>query len=121
MGPFAILAVVVAGFFAGNLVFVAVIRWVHLVVEARNQIAAVEGRRAASGKVAMLASCQSLFHSGPWLLIAVGYFAYQVYSESWAPWLFAGFCGSVVFLGSVITHAATRIRKRSRVGERSGT
>jgi uncharacterized membrane protein len=114
MEPSAILGVLIGGFFAGNLVFVAVLRWAYILVVAREQVAATDGRLAAPGKVALLAFCQSLFHSGPWVLVVFGFFAYHIYSESWAPWFFAGFCGSIFFLGILIIYSAMGIRKRSK-------
>jgi uncharacterized membrane protein len=111
----AILGVLMGGFFAGNLVFVAVLRWTYIFVVARGQVVATEGQRATLGKVALLALCQSLFHSGSWIVVVFGFFAYQIHSLSWAPWFLAGFCGSVVLLGTLTIYSAMRIRKRSKV------
>ena len=95
---------VIGGYLAGNLVFVAVLRWIITIVMARNQVVAAEGREAPR-RVVMLALSQSLFQSGPWLLVALAFFAYHVYSEPWALWFFGGFFAGIAILGIASAHA----------------
>ncbi len=80
MDPLAIVAVLIAGLFAGNLLYIAVLRWVAT---------SAELLRSSPGKWSLVAAA-SLFNSGPWLLVVVFTFAYYVHSEPWAMWFFAG-------------------------------
>ena len=110
MSLLAIFGSVIGGYFAGNLLFIAVLRWIATIIEARNHVISVEGR-AVPGRVALLAFSQSLFQSGPWLVAAVAFFAYHVYSESWAPWFFGGFFAGIAILGIASAHARKAARE----------
>lgn len=104
MSLLAIFGAVIGGYFAGNLLFIAVLRWIANIIEVRGQVISVEGR-AVPGRVALLALSQSLFQSGPWLVAAVVFFAYHVYSEPWALWFFGGLFTGIAILGIAAAHA----------------
>ena len=109
MSPFAILGSVIGGYLAGNLLFIAVLRWIATIIEARNQVIAIEGR-AAPGRVARLAAAQSVFQSAPWLIVALAFFAYHIPSEEWALWFFGGFFVGIAVLGIAFGHARKVVR-----------
>jgi hypothetical protein len=109
------LLVVFAGWCVGALVFVAVLRWISIPVAALAQ-ATEAGIPRRSGKFAATVLAQSLFHSGPWLLAAVGFFAYEARAETWSLWFYSGFCGSVLAMACVTVWAAARIKRRGNAG-----
>jgi hypothetical protein len=87
-----ILAALVAGLFAGNLVSIGVVRWIATSAELLHS--SPQGWR--------MAAAASLFNSGPWLVVVVSVFAYYVHSEAWAPWFFAGLGGALLLFGGII-------------------
>ena len=113
MGIGATFGSAVAGWFAGSLAFLAIVRWAALILVARNQVRLAYGEHAPWKRVIVLFVCQSFFHSGPWLVLTLGFIAYEVRSEPWAPWLELGFAASFIYLAALSGFAALRIVKRS--------
>jgi cobalamin synthase len=74
------------GFFAGTFLFARVGRWIEaMAVAARGPV----DEASTKSKVAAAA----LLHSGPWLVVAMAYFAYYVLAHRHAPawvWFFVG-------------------------------
>lgn len=87
-------------------------RWVYLVTET------LKSSTPHPKRVAVLVS---LFHAGPWMLAAVGIFAYFQYSEPWAPFLGIGvlvwFGIFAFFMGRI--RASKRVREKRSVADDS--
>ena len=106
MAPFAGIVVGMIGFSLGALLVAKIGRWLVTVYNiAREQPS--EGDRS---KGARLAS-GTVLSSGPWLIVAGGFFAYHVHSEAWAVWFLGGVVAAVVVFGFLGLHQA---RKASR-------
>jgi hypothetical protein len=106
MESFVPIGLVVVGFFAGTLIFAKVGRWMVTLYELLKE----RTEMSVSSKAAALVSA-SLLSSGPWIFILAVIFAYYVFSESWAVWVFVGFCGAIVFfslLSIFLAHKAKR-------------
>jgi len=88
------------GFTLGPAAAGALFRWIALLASARDQVRCASGESSTRRAIA-LAVCQSVFHAGPWSVAAVVFFAFQVRSESWAPWFFGGFAVGFVFMSFV--------------------
>jgi hypothetical protein len=107
------LMVAAVGFLCGVMAFSALVRWIGLLFDAPNQVRATYGH-SDSRRALTLALCQSLFHAGPWSVATVGFIAYHVRSEPWAPWLFAGFGASFLLMGAVTVRFMLQLRRNSR-------
>ena len=103
-----------AGFMAGMVLSSFLVRWLAVVAEAWPQVSGPRAERPSWGRVLLTVASRSLFHSGPWLVVAVAFFAYQVHSKPWAEWLFWGAGVSVFFMATVTIRVAHRIFKRRR-------
>ena len=89
------------GFFLGTLLFARVGRWIQSI-------------STASGDPLDPASCRTravaaatLLHSGPWLLVAMAYWAYQVLAQPHAPawdWFFSGVVAAIPVWAIVTLH-----------------
>ena len=100
--------VATAGFAVGPFAFAALTRWIALLLYAPSQVRAASGQLSVRRAI-VLALCQSLFHAGPWSVATVVFVAYQVRSESWAPWFFGGFGAGFVLMGVVTVPMLLRI------------
>jgi hypothetical protein len=105
--------VVLAGWFAGSLVFVAMARWAFLLP---SKIAERAMLRKPGGKAATFAAIavRSLLHAGPWLLITVAVIAYGVRNEPWAMWLYVGFGIALLMFGVPVAVVALRLARKHK-------
>ena len=107
------MTIAAVGFAVGPFAVAALGRWVALVFYASAQVRTALGHRDKRRAVT-LAICQSLFHSGPWSVATVAFFAYQTRSEAWAPWFFGGFAVSSLLMGVTTIQFAIRLRNARR-------
>ena len=104
MEVLATLGLGMVGFLIGNLLFSNVGVWIATLYEvAKSPDEGARGVRLASA---------ALLASGPWFLAASAVFAVYVRAEPWAPPLFAGAAGAIVFFGALTWYLA---RKRKRI------
>jgi hypothetical protein len=105
--------VALVGFMCGPIAVAALARWIGFLylawVQARSTPDRVAKRRAV-----ILALCQSLFHAGPWSVAVAVFFAYQISSEPWAPWFFAGFGAGFLLMGVATVKLALKLRSSQR-------
>ena len=94
---------IMLGFFIGAMVTSVVGRWVALVVES------LKGPMAHPRRMAALIS---LFHAGPWMIVAVAVFGYFEYSKQWAQLLGIGILAWAVFIAVFGLRIRANIRKR---------
>ena len=80
------LGVAAAGFMGGFVVFGGVLRWIGTSYELYQL-----------HRTWRMVIASSFFHSGFWLLIVTGMFAYYTRSMPMAAWLFGGFVVAVLF------------------------
>jgi hypothetical protein len=109
VNPILTLAIGTFGFVVGNLLFAAVGRWiagVYTIVKDPTKA----GARAKHWKVASV----TLFSSGPWMLVAVGFFAYHVQSKPWAMPLFIGLATAILFFSAITIHFWRKALQRQK-------
>jgi hypothetical protein len=104
------------GFFLGGILFLSLVRWLVLGAEAWSQSSTSTREGPPLTRFIVTVACQSLFHSAPWMVVAVAMFAYYVHSEPWAAWLFSGFLLNFGIMGMVTTSAYIAMRKHRRSG-----
>ena len=92
---------IMVGFMVGALLASFVARWAALVIET------LKGPSAHPRRMAALVS---LFHAGPWLLVAVAIFGFFEYSERWAQLVGVGIIVYAVF----IAYFMYRLRAKAR-------
>jgi hypothetical protein len=94
---------VLLGFFVGTFVFARVGRWAVTLYEI------LKDRTVAPGfsKAGRLASA-SILSSGLWIFACAVVSAYYVFSESWAVWVFAGFCGAIILFLAISAYFARK-------------
>jgi hypothetical protein len=103
--------IAVAGCVAGGLVGFAVYRWVLLVSEVWSYAAIFHHHAPSLKKAASTVVRQSLLHVAPWLVLALGFLAYYVKSEAWAPWFLWSLGVGFISMGVVTILVFRRIRK----------
>src|SRR5262245_16720103 len=95
------------------LVFLAGFHWVGIYLSAWNLLRAVT-EHPRPGRVAVLATCQSLFHSSPWMILTAAFVLLQIRDESWAPWFYGGFGAGLGVMLFVALSAAAAVRRNAR-------
>src|SRR5258705_4968800 len=103
MGVIPSAIMIMLGFFIGPAVTAVVGRWVALVVETL---------RGPTPHPRRMAALVSLFHAGPWMVVAVAIFGYFEYSEQWAQLLGIGIVAWAVFIALFGLRIRAKIRKR---------
>src|SRR5258706_10818941 len=103
------LALVVAGFLPGTLVFSRVGHWVATLYELLKDRTEV---RASSRAGELLSAL--LLSSGPWILIVAVIFAYYAISKPCAVWLFAGFSAAIAVFCLLSIHLARKATSARR-------
>ena len=91
------------GTMVGALLTSFVARWVALVIETL---------RGPSAHPRRMAALVSLFHAGPWLLVAVAIFGFFEYSERWAQLIGVGIIVYTVFIAYFMQRVQANVRKR---------
>ena len=99
MGVIMKVYLIFGGFFAGAVLTSVVGRWIMLVRETAAMSSPHPWRMAA---------LISLFHAGPWLLVALGIFVYYEWSEEWLKWIAAGIVAWSVFVGQFVYQVKKR-------------
>jgi len=94
-----------AGFVLGAFVFARVGHWLV-------GIHAVLKRSGVAEDAALLSAL--FVASGPWVLVAVGFFAIQVRAQPWANWLFGGIALAIAFFGALSFHLARKQTTRKQ-------
>ena len=95
------------GFLGGIVLFSRVSAWIVIAWEMGR---AHEGGGRDRFSFPMAAGV-SAFHSGPWLLVACGIFAYYTRGEPWWPWLFGSAIIGVLYPAVLVTNV---MRKRGK-------
>lgn len=95
------------GFSGGMLLFSRAFGWIATAWEA-GRPKQESGRNHFS---LALAASVSAFHSGPWLLVASGIFAYYTRAEPWWPWIFGGAIVGLIYPAALIAQV---MRRRGR-------
>jgi hypothetical protein len=98
------------GFMTGLALFSFLVRWFALGYEAWAQLASASPESTPWGRLLTTVAAQSLFHSAPWLIVAVAIFAYHVHAEPWAEWFFWGFGIGITYM----TFVAIQIMRRRK-------
>lgn len=107
-----ILGSVFAGFMAGNIAVAGLGRWIVALGEIKR------GSDETRGKV-LRSFFATLLSSGPWIVVILGGCAYYLRHESWLPWVAAGFCMALVFLGYLFF--AARRKRLARAADASAS
>jgi hypothetical protein len=114
MSDFATFFTGVLGFFAGQVAFLGVMRWIAtLYTIAKSPVVAGDGGKALN--IAMA----SIFGSGPWLLVAAVGGIVFVRDEPYATTLFVGAALGIAFMSSVALWGWRRIRANERSAAQS--
>src|SRR5436853_186787 len=100
--------VAIGGIFAGIAFVGAMARWVATVWEMARPEREDGSRRLSFG----MAASVSVFTSGPWILLVVGFLAYQLREESWMPWFIGG---AIIGTGFVANLLVSTYRKLNEV------
>jgi len=97
------------GFFAGYMFLAAVLRWVAVVWETART-SQPDGSRRFSFP---MAASVSAFHSGPWMILAVGVAVYFVHAESWFPPFIIGAGLAAIAFASVVVRLVRHIKAKN--------
>jgi len=98
------LSLMVVGWFTGTLGFLSIFRWVTVFVFAYLDLEVIKPPNRLSRAI-RLGLCESLFYSGPWLVLTLIFVGYEIRRESFASPLFTGFFLGFGFLAFVVIRA----------------
>jgi hypothetical protein len=104
------------GLVTGQFCMRSVFGWASLFYFAQEQLA-VLGQPVRKMRVVKLVLCQSFFHSGPWLLATVTFFAYEIRAKPWATPFLLGLFGGVAYMCVVTWKTLTRFRRATPPAE----
>jgi hypothetical protein len=102
----------IVGYLIGTMAVAAMTRWAGLVyfafAETRDDDGRMDKRRGVK-----LATCQSLFHAGPWSVAVALFVAWHIRSEPYAPWLFGGFLLGFLWMVGKTVRIVRQLRQTS--------
>jgi hypothetical protein len=91
------------GMMAVNVLWMLISSWIRMLLE----VSTSTGQKR-SWSVVM---ASSLFHAGPWALIAAIAFGIYVRAAPWAPWFFGGAVVWVLFMVAIVSITMWRIKR----------